>query len=337
MKRPDRRERPTPMTHAERVAEIKGRFGFTERQAGFLVTVMLHAGVCLARQYCAFARIKYGEPMRTFFQTLEARRFVTPQTCAHGRARLFHVHYKPLYTAIGEPDNRFRRPMTLARAIERLMVLDAVLADPSLTWLATEREKVAYFTGEGVPRHHLPALTFRSADEETVRYFPDKQPIGVGRDGLTYVFLYLVASRTPMDFRLFLERHAELLRSLPAWTIRLLVPRHLTGATGLHREAFTEQLTTPLPADVVDEMRWYFLACRDNGVDLDERYYRAQTAFAGPRFRALYRRWLMDGERVLDAAMSGVLVDVVARRVGVLESVVLPHPYLHLHTLAGTA
>jgi hypothetical protein len=60
-----------------------------------------------------------------------------------------------------------------------------------------------------------------------VRYFPDKQPIGVGRDGLTYVFLYLVASRTPMDFRLFLERHAELLRSLPAWTIRLLMPRHL--------------------------------------------------------------------------------------------------------------
>jgi hypothetical protein len=115
MKRPDRREQSTPMTHAERVAEIKGRFGFTERQAGFLVTVMLHAGVCLARQYCAFARIKYGEPMRTFFQTLEARRFVTPQTCAHGRARLFHVHYKPLYTAIGEPDNRFRRPMTLAR------------------------------------------------------------------------------------------------------------------------------------------------------------------------------------------------------------------------------
>jgi hypothetical protein len=84
-------------------------------------------------------------------------------------------------------------------------------------------------------------------------------------------------------------------------------------------------------------MRWYFHACRDAGVDLDERYYRAQTAFAGPRFRALYRRWLMDGERVLDAAMSGVLVDVVARRVGVLESLVLPHPYLHLHTLAGTA
>ena len=170
-----------------------------------------------------------------------------------------------------------------------------------------------------------------------MRYFPDKLPVGVGRDGRTHVFLYLVAHSTPMEFRLFLERHAELLRSLPAWTIRLLVPRHVANAAGLHREAFVEQLTRPLPADVVDEMRWYFRACRDGRVDLDERYYRAQTAFAGPRFRALYRRWLMDGERVLDAVMSPVLADVVARRVGVLECHVLPYPYLHLLSLAGTA
>jgi hypothetical protein len=27
-------------------------FGFTARQASFLVLVMLHAGVCLGRQYC---------------------------------------------------------------------------------------------------------------------------------------------------------------------------------------------------------------------------------------------------------------------------------------------
>src|SRR5690349_17923331 len=67
--------------------------------------------------------------MRTFFQTLEARRFVTPQTCPHGRARLFHVHYKPLYTAIGDPDNRSRGPMTLAHAIE-VDGSDVCTADP---------------------------------------------------------------------------------------------------------------------------------------------------------------------------------------------------------------
>ena len=195
--------------------------------------------------------------------------------------------------------------MTLARAVERLMVLDAVLADRHLDLArAPSGRRSPSSPARRIARHYLPSLTFRSADEETVRYFPDKLPIGVGRDGRTHVFLYLVTRRTPMDFRLFLERHAELLRSLPAWTIRLLVPRHVTDAAGLHREAFVEQLTRPLPADVVDEMRWYFRACRDGGVDLDERYYRAQTAFAGPRFRALYRRWLMDGERVLDAVMS---------------------------------
>ena len=38
------------MTFAERVTAV-GAFGFTERQSRFLVTVMLHAGVCLGRQY----------------------------------------------------------------------------------------------------------------------------------------------------------------------------------------------------------------------------------------------------------------------------------------------
>ena len=329
-------ERPAPPTFNDRVDAIKA-FGFTERQARFVVTVMLHSGVCLGRQYCAFAGIDYGAPVANLFKTLQERGFATPQACGHNRARLFHIHFKPLYAAIGEPDNRFRRPMTLARAVERLMLLDAVMADRNVGWLATEHDKLHYFASVGVPRHHLPSLTFRSADEETVRYFHEKLPIGVGLDGVTHVFLYLVTGGMPMDFRLFLERHAELLRSLPAWTIRLLLPRHLTDAANLHRTAFAEQLATPLPADVVDEMRWYFHACRDGGVELDERYYRAQTAFAGARFRALYKRWLMDGERVLDAVMSPVLVDVVARRVGVLDCQVLAHPYLHLLPLVGTA
>lgn len=325
------------MTFADRT-EAVAAFGFTERQARFLVTVMLHAGVFLGRQYCAFARIRYGAPVMNLFKILMSRRFATPQTCAHGRARLFHLHSKPLYAAIGEPDNRFRRPSTLARAVERLMVLDAVLADRHVTWLGTERDKVSYFTTmASVPRHYLPSLTFRSGDQETVRYFPDKLPVGVGEGGRTHVFLYLATRSTPMDFRLFLERHGELLRSLPTWTIRLLMPRHLTGAKPLYQEAFAEQLTRPLPSEVVDEMRWYFVACRDGKVDLDERFYRAQTAFAGPRFRALYRRWRMDGDRVIDATMSAVLVDVVARRAGVLECEVLPHPYLHLLPLVGTA
>jgi hypothetical protein len=99
--------------------------GFTERQAGFLVTVMLHAGVCIGRQYCACARLAYGQKMHDFFQSLIARRVATVRRCGHNRARLFYSHHKPLYRAIGEPNSRHRKPMMLARAVERLMLLDA--------------------------------------------------------------------------------------------------------------------------------------------------------------------------------------------------------------------
>jgi hypothetical protein len=48
----------------------------------------------------------------------------------------------------------------------------------------------------------------------------------------------------PIDFRAFLERHAELFRALPAWTLRLLVPRHLAEAIPAYAEAFREQFAT---------------------------------------------------------------------------------------------
>jgi hypothetical protein len=325
------------MTFEQRVAAVSG-FGFTPRQARFLVTVMLHSGVCVGRQYCAFAGIAYGEPMRALFLKLERGGFATATTCAHGRARLFHIHHKPLYEAIGEPNNRFRRPTSLARAVERLMVLDAVTLDRAVTWLGTERDKVSYFTTQsGVGIHDLPSLTFRSADAETVRHFPDKLPVGVAQDGGSHVFLYVVTEALPMTFRIFLERHAELLRSLHAWTVRVVVPRHLAKATPAYEEAFREQLLRPLPPHVVDELRWYFHACRAGADDADERFCRARTAFGAPRFRALYKRWLDDGDHVLDAVVSPVLSDTVGLGKGALQCQVLPHAYLHLLSLVGKA
>ena len=55
------------MTAAERIQAVTA-FGFTERQARFLVTAMLHAGVCLGRQYCAFAGIRRGQPHTEDYQ-----------------------------------------------------------------------------------------------------------------------------------------------------------------------------------------------------------------------------------------------------------------------------
>src|SRR6266849_594910 len=264
------------MTWDERVAAVAahGR-GLTDRQAAFLVTVMLHAGVCLGRHYCTFAGIAYGRKFQDFFRVLLDRGYATAQPCRHNRARLYHVHSKPLYAAIGEPNNRHRKPTPFPRAVERLMVLDAVIADRERTWLATEHDKLSHFTlTHRIPRQDLPSLIFRSQDTETVRYFPDKLPIGVDREG-EYTFLYVVTRPGPVDFRAFLERHAELLRALRAWTIRLLVPRHYARAMGMYHEAFREQLAMPLRPMNLDDLRWYFHARRSRTHDSEERFDQA--------------------------------------------------------------
>jgi hypothetical protein len=325
------------MTWEERVDAVTGH-GFTTRQAGFLVTVMLHAGVCLGRQYGTYAGIPHGRKIVDFFGLLVDRGYATAHACHHNRARLFHVHHKPLYAAIGEPDNRHRKPTSLPRAIERLMVLDAVLADRGRTWLATEQDKLAHFLlTHRISREDLPSLTFRSGEAETVRYFPDKLPVGVEADGSIHTFIYVVTRPGPVDFRAFLERHAELLRMLREWAIRLLIPKHLARVAGMYRAAFREQLAMPLRPTNLDELRWYFHVRRSRRRLSGERFDHAVRAFRAPRFRALYRAWLERGEPVLDATVSPTLAEKIERRAGQLECHVLPHQYLHLLPLVGTA
>ena len=61
------------MTVEERVTAV-AEFGFTQRQARFLAIVLRHAGVCLLRQYSAFAGIVHGQKTRAFFRKLVSRR-----------------------------------------------------------------------------------------------------------------------------------------------------------------------------------------------------------------------------------------------------------------------
>lgn len=334
------------MTFDERVTAVKGNV-FTERQARFLVTVMLHSGVCMIRQYCAFSNMVYGQTARDFFARLIDQRLATVCDCAHKRARIFHIQHRALYEAIGEPDNRFRKPTPMGRAIERLMLLDAVLASRELTWLATERDKLAHFTillGTQLRREELPQLTFGQEGNITVRYFPDKLPIGLDPDGRTHVFVYLVTRSAPVDFRAFLFRHAELLRALPRWTVRLVVPPHFEKATDAYLSAWRQELAAPLRLSTVQELGWFFEQQRARsegappvfGPD-PARYAQARLAFGAPRFRALYRSWLREGSAALDATASPALADAIGRGTGRIESQVLPRAYLHLSPMVGTA
>ena len=329
---------------AERTEAVSA-FGFTDRQARFLVDVLVHSGVFVGRQYCAFAGITHGQKTTDFLRRLVERGYARPvQVGALHRGRVFHVHHKPLYAAIGQTDNRHRKPMVLGRMVERLMVLDAVLADRDFAWLGTEFDKRSYFMRllQGrVEVQEFPRLTFGSGPTSRHRYFPDKLPIGIESSRTEHVFLYLVTSAVPMDFRLFLLRHAEVLRPLIRWTIRVLVPEPFARAIRLFGHAAREALATPIEPSTAEGLRWFFAERQRRQQSPaerpDERFRSASLAYRAPRFRALFRRWQDDGDLAIWAAQSAVLRDALQRGAGRVEFVRLTRQYLHLAPLVGVA
>jgi hypothetical protein len=326
------------VTAEDRVKAV-AEFGFTERQARFLVLVMRHAGVCLLRQYASFASIVHGQKTRAFFEKLVSRRYASAYPCRHNRARLYHVHHVGLYRAIGEPNSPHRRPVAAGSIRERLMVLDSMLANPELNWLATDAEKVAHFTTvtPPVPVEKLPRLTMKAKSPPVGDPFPDRLPIGIDSNGRA-MFLYLVRPYTRDDLQAFLSRHAELLCSLPSWTLRLVFPRQLAHAYEAFQAVVREEWESPLHACTVEELKWYFEQRRTTPrarfrPGADERLDGAAQAFERPRFYALYRRWLRDGDRAFEAASSPLISETLARGAGRIECLVLPHRYDHLAPL----
>jgi hypothetical protein len=123
------------------------------------------------------------------------------------------------------------------------------------------------------------------------------------------VVVYVVTDPWLDEFRVFLERHAALLRALPAWTLRIVVPPQFPDIAQSSKQVVWNQLLTPLRTEMLDELRWYFEQVRSHPApsrsdDLDERFYEAGEAFSAPRFKALYRAWKQDGEPVLASAGS---------------------------------
>jgi hypothetical protein len=223
--------------------------GFTARQARFLMLVLEHSGVCLPRQYRRFAGVAHGRHPHRFFERLVAGGFATTDLAAPAHAgRIYRLQYKPWYRALGEPDHRHRRAMSVGRAVERLMVLDGVLAEPERTWLGLARDKVATFTAPPfcMPPDALPQTTIGGV----VRPFPDAFPIGLASDG-SCLFLYLVTTPLPTAFRTFLTRHLALFSALPSWRLRLLLPPALSEARNAYIRT-VHQVLEPVVHDDIE-------------------------------------------------------------------------------------
>jgi hypothetical protein len=329
------------LTPEERVTAIAD-FGFTDRQARFLDLVIRHAGVCVPRQYATFAGIANGgEKNNALFEKLIRRGYAVISDCVHNRARLYHVRYKPLYRAIGEPDSRYRRPVPARQAVERLMLLDAVLASPGHRWLTTEAEKVAHCAALAPPKPTTkdpPELAVdvpRQSAGALLRVFP----IGVDSNSRA-LLLYLASVPWTNEFRMFLQAHAPLMRVVPEWTVRLVFPRPLDCGYSAFQEVIHEELEMPLHRATVIELKWYFehrQKAASGPVDAQTQAFlnRAAQVYGTPRFTLLYRRWLKHGDTVFDALCSPVIAEALTAGRARVECMVLPHAYRHLSPLVN--
>ena len=93
----------------------------------------------------------------------------------------------------------------------------------------------------------------------------------------------------------------------------------------------------------MDELRWYFqqrqAVSQDQAVreEDEERYCEDRFAFGERRYQTVYKRWLKEGEQVLELLSSRVLPDSIASGAGRLEFAVLPFSYRLLSPLVDVA
>jgi hypothetical protein len=315
--------------------------GFTERQARFLVLVMRHAGVCVPRQYAMLGGIANGgRRCNAFFDRLLRRGFAREIPCGHNRARLYHVHHKPLYFVMGGTSSRYRRTVSARLVVERLMLLDAVLGMPDVEWLTTAAEKatlLARLTAETSAATAPAASVARTSD--ALPRLSSGLPIGVESDNRV-VLLFLAAEPDIEGFRTFVQAQAHLLRPAQRWTLRIAFPRPLDRNLSAYQGVVNDEFTSPLQAPTVSELKWYFehrrVAMRDEVHPTTRQTLDvAANAFGAPRFTAMYQRWLRHGNAVFEGPSSPAIAEALASGRGGVESIVLPHVYRHLSPLVA--
>jgi hypothetical protein len=220
------------------------------------------------------------------------------------------------------------------------MRLDAVISSGDLHWLASEDEKVAFFglTMRSFPRERLPHTVASTPPSPRLHLFPDDLPIGVSSGGR--VVFVVVVPMSNGEFGACLQRHADLLRALPGWTLRLVFARDAANRLSDFETAARDELTLQLSASSFAEFMWYCFERKTASntrvrSQADQRFARAHRTFATLRYELLYRRWLTDGDSVFELVSSTAIAEALERGTGRIESQMLPFSYRHLAPLVA--
>jgi hypothetical protein len=226
-----------------------------------------------------------------------------------------------------------------ARSVtERLMRLDAALLSPDLAWLTTGSDKLA----------HLASKTSASSEarvqlgEDASDLLPGTFPIGIDDAGRAIV-IYIAAKPWTDEFRSWLVGHVPFLAVASTWTLRIVFPSALRRIVPDYQRAVREELETPLDAQTISDLGWYFFHVRrrtdwneypSGGGVVKARFARCAQAFNGPRFTRLYRFWLIAREAAFTPLPLPISEALAMGRASV-ECVVSPHDYEAFSPLLG--
>ena len=189
---------PSFTDRAARIAAL----GWPDREAEWIAIVALHTGVFLRSQTAVY----YGESggggrkwTWRFTSALFEKKLASEDDRAifPGGARAVLLTSKTFYRVLEIPNVRHRRGKGATDAVlmRRLLSLDYIIERPSLTWLATEDDKVQCFEALGISRATLPCRHYGKPGQPQVpRYFDLKMPVAV--DATTATFVYVDAGQT---------------------------------------------------------------------------------------------------------------------------------------------
>jgi hypothetical protein len=310
----------------ERVQAIR-EFGYTPREAEFIATAALHSGYFLRRQVCAVR----GKLADCLCRKALALGHATATVYARN-THIFHLHFKPLYTALGQENNRNRRQVEPGRVRGKLIGLDYVLLHRHDRFLPTEEDKIRYFVEQrGLSESVLPTTAYFSKDRSrtTRRHFVDKFPVRISGDGkVSFVYVDDGVFTSP-GFPLWLSQYGALIRALSdAGVIYCATnPAAFKGCERLFGLQF--------PANglaIGDELREY---CELRG-DIERNGLSGRPQAVLDRYRTLQRRFSEHRYEDVYAARKNAQKDANVGHKVTLETFVIPHSYALLGTVGAS-
>ncbi len=291
---------------------LQTSYQYTEREARFLYLVATHSGHFLGRQFLEFSGATRGGVLQDFIDRATEYRHIRDALYAESGAKRYHLYSKPLYAALGKVNSSHRRAHEIAKIVVKLLTLEFVLHQSDADYLDEEPDKVRYFHDElGIDNAYLPLRVYKPTNATTpatTRYFVDKFPIFVDREGvLTFAYIDDPSLSTEA-FRTHLFHYRPLFHRLEN-PFRVCfaspVPGKFPQAESVFRHVLSSEKGPSLDSEILEyfdlRSRWEAQDLAGFTPQLLRRRVELEKKYAYGRFEKLYEDW----QKSLDDPSAG--------------------------------